>query len=248
VQLNCAAIPREVFESELFGHVAGSFTGAIRDKVGIFEACDSGTVFLDEAAEMPLELQARLLRFLESGEFRRVGSTRNTHAETRVVSATNRDRAALRNGDSFRSDLYYRLAHGVLVLPPLRQRAEDVPLLIDHFLEQNCAELRKQVTLSAAAIERMCAHSWPGNVRELRSAIRRAVLFGTQGRPVAAEDLALDESDAPTNLAEETIQVERRRIEGALRQSNGVKSDAARALGLSRTTLISKMKRYGLMD
>jgi len=152
------------------------------------------------------------------------------------------------NGDGFDSDFYYRLARGALVLSPLRQRSEDVPLLVDYFLEQNCAELRKQVTLSASAIERMCAHSWPGNVRELRSAIRRAVMFGTSGRPVAAEELALDESDAPTNLAEETILVERRRIEEALRQANGVKSHAARTLGLSRTTLISKMKRYGLME
>src|SRR5262245_53683824 len=126
--LNCTTIPREVFESELFGHLAGSFTGATRDKVGIFESCDGGTVFLDEIAEMPVELQARLLRFLESGEFRRIGATRNTAADARVIAATNRDRAELRRGERFRPDLYYRLAHGVVVLPPLRQRGEDLEL------------------------------------------------------------------------------------------------------------------------
>jgi two-component system NtrC family response regulator len=246
--LNCAAIPREVFESELFGHLAGSFTGATKDKLGLFEACNGGTVFLDEIAEMPPELQSRLLRYLESGEFRRVGATKNTRVDTRLIAATNRERASLRDGETFRLDLYYRLAHAVVTLPPLRQRAEDIVPLISHFLERSCKEQKKQVVLSAAAIERLRAHPWPGNVRELKAAVRRAVTFATPGREVAAEDIALDESDAPTNLAEETIQVERRRIEEALKQAQGVKSDAARLLGLSRTTLISKMKRYGLMD
>jgi transcriptional regulator with PAS, ATPase and Fis domain len=145
--INCSALPRDVIESELFGHVAGAFTGATRDKVGLFEACHLGTVFLDEIAEMSLDLQTRLLRFLESGEFRRVGSTKNVAVDTLVVAATNRNRTLLESGEGFRSDLYYRLAHAVVVLPPLRRRGEDVSLLIDHFLTEACDRQRKQVTL-----------------------------------------------------------------------------------------------------
>jgi len=246
--LNCTTIPREVFESELFGHLAGSFTGATKDKVGIFESCNGGSVFLDEIAEMPVELQARMLRFLESGEFRRIGATRNTASDARVIAATNRDRAELRRGERFRPDLYYRLAHAVVVLPPLRQRGEDLDMLIDHFIDVFNAEHRKEAVLSAEAFERLLAHPWPGNVRELRSVIRRAVVFATASIPIAPEQLDLDAHEVPTNLAEETILVEKQRIEQALKQTHGIKSEAARILGLSRTTLISKMKRYGLMD
>jgi DNA-binding NtrC family response regulator len=246
--LNCTTIPREVFESELFGHLAGSFTGAIKDKVGIFESCHGGSVFLDEIAEMPVELQARMLRFLESGEFRRIGATRNTASDARVIAATNRDRAELRRGERFRPDLYYRLAHAVVVLPPLRQRGEDLDMLIDHFVDVFNAEHRKEAVLSAETFDRLLAHPWPGNVRELRSVIRRAVVFATAGIPIAPEQLDLDAHEVPTNLAEETILVEKQRIEQALKQTHGIKSEAARILGLSRTTLISKMKRYGLMD
>jgi DNA-binding NtrC family response regulator/tetratricopeptide (TPR) repeat protein len=246
--LNCTTIPREVFESELFGHLAGSFTGATKDKLGIFEACDGGTVFLDEIAEMPVELQARLLRFLESGEFRRIGATRNTLADTRMIAATNRERAELRRGERFRTDLYYRLAHGVIVLPPLRQRGEDVELLIDHFMEYYNTEQRRHAVLSVEAMDRLLAYAWPGNIRELRSVIRRSVVFSTPGVPIPPEQLDLDTHQVPSNLVEETIQVEKQRIEQVMKQTHGVKSEAARILGLSRTTLISKMKRYGLMD
>jgi Nif-specific regulatory protein len=246
--LNCTTIPREVFESELFGHLAGSFTGATKDKVGLFESCHGGTVFLDEIAEMPVELQARMLRFLESGEFRRIGATRNTASDARVIAATNRDRAELRRGERFRPDLYYRLAHAVVVLPPLRQRGEDLGMLIDHFVDVFNAEHKKEAVLSAEAFDRLLAHPWPGNVRELRSVIRRAVVFANAGIPITPEQLDLDSHDVPTNLAEETILVEKQRIEQALKQTHGIKSEAARILGLSRTTLISKMKRYGLME
>ncbi|NOT34913.1 MAG: sigma 54-interacting transcriptional regulator [Candidatus Eisenbacteria bacterium] len=246
--LNCAAIPPEVFESELFGHMAGSFTGALRDKIGIVEACDGGSMFLDEVGEMPLELQARVLRFLESGEFRRVGATRNTRADTRLVAATNRDRLALKNGEGFRADLYYRLAHGVITLPPLRQRGDDIALLIEHFLEQACSEAGREVKLADSAWARLGAHPWPGNVRELRSTIQRVVALARDGEVIDANGIELDDSDVPTNLLEETIVVEKRRIEEALRQAGGMKSEAARRLGLSRTTLLSKMKRYGMME
>ena len=246
--VNCSAIPHDVFESELFGHVAGAFTGATRDKAGIFEVCDGGTVFLDEIGEMPQELQARLLRYLESGEFRRVGSSRNLRSDTRLIAATNRERASLKNGTGFRTDLYYRLAHAVVTLPPLRQRGDDVELLVEHFLEHLSAKAHKAVFLSDEAWVALVEHPWPGNVRELRSTIQRIVLLATSGAEVPAESFELDETDVPTNLTEETVLVEKRRIEDAIQKTAGNKSEAARLLGLSRTTMLSKMKRYGMSD
>jgi DNA-binding NtrC family response regulator len=246
--LNCSAIPHEVFESELFGHVAGAFTGATRDKAGIFEVCDGGTVFLDEIGELPLELQARLLRYLESGEFRRVGSSRNLRADTRLIAATNRDRSSLKSGQGFRTDLYYRLAHAVVTLPPLRQRGDDVELLVGHFLERAAEGARKAVFLSDEAWSKLIDHPWPGNIRELRSTLQRIVLLATAGAEVLADGFELDDTDVPTNLAEETVLVEKRRIEDALQKAAGNKSEAARLLGLSRTTMLSKMKRYGMAD
>ena len=244
--INCAAIPHEVFESELFGHVTGAFTGATRDKAGIFEVCDAGTVFLDEIGEMPVELQARILRYLESGEFRRVGATRNTSSDTRLVAATNRERGSLRAGHGFRTDLYYRLAHGVITLPPLRQRGDDVELLLEFFLDRLSEEAKKKVTLSDDAWLKLVEHPWPGNIRELKSTVQRLVLLANEGVEVDADAVELDESDVPTSLAEETILVEKRRIEDAIKEANGNKSEAARLLGLSRTTLLGKVKRYGI--
>jgi two-component system NtrC family response regulator len=244
--INCSALPRDVIESELFGHVAGAFTGATRDKVGLFEACHLGTVFLDEIAEMSLDLQTRLLRFLESGEFRRVGSTKNVAVDTLIVAATNRNRTSLESGDGFRSDLYYRLAHAVVVLPPVRRRGEDVSLLIDHFLAESCERQGKQVTLSPAARNQLIAHSWPGNVRQLRAAINRLVALGSAEHPLGPEAVELDEAQAPANLSEELVQAERRRIVEALAAANGVRTEAAKVLGMSRTTLIGKMQRYGI--
>jgi transcriptional regulator with PAS, ATPase and Fis domain len=205
-------------------------------------------VFLDEIGEMPLELQARLLRFLESGEFRRVGSSRNMRSDARLIAATNRDRASLKSGQGFRTDLYYRLAHAVVVLPPLRQRGDDIELLIEHFLDRLSADARKTVFLSDAAWQKLVEHPWPGNVRELRSTIQRIVLLATSGAEVPADSFELDETDVPTNLIEETVHVEKRRIEDAVQKTGGNKSEAARLLGLSRTTMLSKMRRYGMND
>ena len=244
--INCGALPREVIESELFGHVAGAFTGAMRDKQGIFESCHRGTVFLDEIAEMSLELQSRLLRFLESGEFRRVGSNKNVGVDTLIVAATNRDRNELEQGEGFRTDLYYRLAHAVVVLPPLRRRGEDLDLLIDHVLARACERQRKQVSLSAGARNRLLSYSWPGNVRQLFSTIQRLVILCADHHEIATEEVALDQSQAPTNLTEELELAERRRIVEALAAASGVRTDAAKMLGMSRTTLISKMQRYGI--
>jgi DNA-binding NtrC family response regulator len=244
--INCGALPREVIESELFGHVAGAFTGATRDKMGLFEVCNRGTVFLDEIAEMSLDLQSRLLRFLETGEFRRVGSNKNVAVDTLVVAATNREKAALEGGERFRADLYYRLAHAVVVLPPLRRRGEDIDLLITHFLDEACQRHGKPMVLSRAGRNRMIAYSWPGNVRQLRSTINRLVVLGAPDREIGPEAIQLDEARAPASLTEELEQAERRSIVDALARAGGVRTDAARVLGMSRTTLIGKMKRYGI--
>ncbi len=244
--INAGSLPREIIESELFGHVAGSFTGASRDKPGMFEVCDKGTAFLDEIAEMPVELQSRLLRFLETGEVRRVGSNSNVAVDTRIIAATNRERAALERGDGFRIDLYYRLAHAVIVLPPLRQRGDDVGLLVEHFLQEACTAAKRQVRLSPAAIRRLAGYSWPGNIRQLRSVIKRVVLLGAEDHEVTPESLQLENSEVPTTLVEELEQAERRRMGEALAQARGSRTEAARILGLPRTTLINRAKRYGL--
>jgi DNA-binding NtrC family response regulator len=244
--INCGAIPRDMVESELFGHVAGAFTGATKDKVGLLETCVGGTAFLDEIGEMAPDLQSKLLRFLESGEVRQVGSNRKVIADTLIIAATNRDRASLEAGDRFRTDLYYRLAHAVIVLPPLRKRGDDIDLLVSHFLAQFCGEYKKQVRLTDAARNRLIAYSWPGNVRQLKAALRRVVVLATESQPVGPEALDLNEAEVPATLSQELEQAEKRRIIEAIAQSRGVRAEAARILGMSRTTMLGKMKRYGI--
>jgi sigma-54-dependent transcriptional regulator len=244
--INAGSLPREIIESELFGHVVGAFTGATRDKAGMFEVCDGGTVFLDEIAEMPVDLQSRLLRFLETGESRRVGANGNIAVDTRIIAATNRERGALERGESFRLDLYYRLAHAVIALPPLRQRGDDIELLASHFLDEACAAARRQVHLSPAAVRRLTSYSWPGNVRQLRSVLKRVVLLSADGHEVTPEALQLENAEVPATLIEELEQAERRRVSEVLAQARGSRTDAARILGMPRTTLINKLRRYGL--
>jgi DNA-binding NtrC family response regulator len=244
--INAGSLPRDIIESELFGHMAGAFTGATRDKPGMFEVCDHGTVFLDEIAEMSVELQSRLLRFLETGEFRRVGANGNISVDTRIIAATNRERAVLERGEGFRLDLYYRLAHAVMVLPPLRRRGDDVEMLVTHFLEEACAAAHRHVHLSLASMSRLESYSWPGNIRQLRAVIKRVVLLAADGHEVAPEELQLENAEVPTTLIEELEQAERRRMAEALTQTRGSRTEAARVLGMPRTTLINKMRRYGL--
>jgi DNA-binding NtrC family response regulator len=246
VPINCGALPRDVVESELFGHVSGAFTGATRDKPGLFEICDHGTAFLDEIAEMSIDLQSRLLRFLETGEIRRVGANRTLRVDTLVVAATNRERAALEKGEGFRTDLYYRLAHAVVVIPPLRRRGDDVDLLLSHFLEKANRVHRKQVTLTPAARNRLNAHPWPGNVRQLNAAMRRLVILAPPDHAVGVDEVQLEDPGVAGTLTEELEQAERRRMAEALAQAKGSRSDAARALGMARTTFVTKMKRYGM--
>jgi len=195
---------------------------------------------------MSPELQSRLLRFLETGESRRVGATRVAAVNTRVVAATNRERSALEKGEGFRTDLYYRLAHAVVTLPPLRRRGDDVALLIDHFLTEAFREENKRVRFTETARRRLTGHPWPGNVRQLRSVIRRAVILAAEGHSVAADELELGDGAAATTLLEELEQAEKRRVVEALQQTRGQRTEAAKLLGVPRTTLLNKIRRYGL--
>ncbi|MGE0702992.1 MAG: sigma-54 interaction domain-containing protein, partial [Vicinamibacterales bacterium] len=193
VAVNCAGLPDSLLESELFGHARGSFTGAYRDKPGLLEMAPHGTVFLDEVGEMSLRMQAVLLRFLETGEIHRVGSDRPvTRINLRLVTATNSNLQEQVSSGAFRTDLYYRLNVVRLNIPPLRERAEDVPLLIDHYLEVYAAQHKaRRPEVSPAAMERLVAHNWPGNIRELRNIAERLVLKAA-GRTIVEADFAAD--------------------------------------------------------
>lgn len=246
--VNASAVPESMLESEFFGHVKGSFTNALADKQGLFEAAHEGTIFLDEIGEMSVDLQAKLLRYLESGVMRRVGGTRDIRVDSRVVAATNRPREAMQRGEGFRSDLYYRLAHAVYTLPPLRQRGDDLELLLEHFLGEFNRAGHRRVRLSDAARARLLGHGWPGNVRQLRAVVQKMVLSAPHDGPLTPRDVPLDDAaTAPTSLVEELDAREKASIESALREAKGNKTKAAEILSLRRTSLITKMKRLGLM-
>lgn len=247
VKLNCAAIPLGLLESELFGHEKGAFTGAVAQKLGRFEAADGGTLFLDEIGDIPLELQAKLLRVLQEQEFERLGSTYTRRVNVRVVAATNQDLVGLVAEKLFRMDLYYRLNVFPLALPPLRHRKEDIPMLVAHFVRRYAANMAKQIDkISSDAMESLMRHQWPGNIRELQNFIERAVIL-TKGNVLqltALPQRALAPTE-PVTLAD----AERDHIMNALRESNwvvGGRAGAAARLGVKRTTLISKMHRRGL--
>ena len=262
VAINCGAIPADLLESELFGHVKGSFTGAVADKPGKFELANYGTIFLDEIANMPLHLQMKLLRVLQEQELERVGSGRTVKLNVRVISATNAAlEEAVKNG-LFREDLYYRLNVIPILLPPLRDRQEDIALLARHFLGK-CRQTmnRDEMTFSTAAIKAFEAYDWPGNVREMENIIERTValtdgdLIKPQDLPVAIAEIehpddeyvphpviTADGIDMPLTIAG----IERSMIEDALQLTNGVKARAAAILQINRTTLVEKMKRLGL--
>jgi sigma-54 specific flagellar transcriptional regulator A len=295
VAINCGAIPRDLLESELFGHEKGSFTGAFALHKGRFEEAHGGTLFLDEIGDMPADMQVKLLRVLEERVVQRIGGKGQIAVDVRILAATHRDIDAAIDSGSFREDLFYRLAVFPIDVPSLAERAEDVPLLVEHFLAQ--AKSRKPVRFSAAAFERMAEHGWPGNVRELRNFVERAsilhagrligrdeagALLLRRGRVGAIERRALWDATelaaepapppAPTAAPEPTedivvplradapaiamtgarpvalrdmlAEIERRYIEEALTQSEGVIADAARLLSLQRTTLIEKMRKY----
>ena len=247
VEVNCSAVPSTMMEAEFFGSVHGSYTGSTRDRAGLFEEAHQGSIFLDEIGEMPVDLQAKLLRFLETGEVRRIGANAGRRVDARLIAATNREAARIQVGDGFRQDLYYRLAHAVFTLPPLRTRGDDTSLLVDHFLELFATEARKRISLSNAARERLVSYTWPGNVRQLRALMQRLVVQTTDGQVVTPRDIPLgDSAEAPRNFSEEMESQEKVRILDALEKTHYIKADAARTLRISRTTLLGKMKRYGI--
>jgi formate hydrogenlyase transcriptional activator len=247
VKLNCAAIPLGLLESELFGHEKGAFTGAVSQKIGRFEAANGGTIFLDEIGDIPLELQAKLLRVLQEQEFERLGSTQTHRVNVRVVAATNQNLAGLVAEKQFRMDLYYRLNVFPVALPPLRHRLEDIPLLVAHFARRYAERMAKQIErIPSDSMEALVRYPWPGNIRELQNFIERAVIL-TEGdvlRLPALPSIAVV-SNAPVTLED----AERDHILTALQNSNwvvgGARGAAAR-LGVKRTTLLSKMRKRGL--
>ncbi len=247
VKLNCAAIPLGLLESELFGHEKGAFTGAVSQQIGRFEAANGGTIFLDEIGDIPLELQAKLLRVLQEQEFERLGSTHTHRVNVRVVAATNQDLAALVADKQFRMDLYYRLNVFPVAIPPLRHRLEDIPMLAAHFVYRYAERMGKQIEkIPADAMEALVRYPWPGNIRELQNFIERGVILTPQ------DVLQLPALPAIARVPSEPVtldEVERDHILHALQKSNwvvgGARGAAAR-LGVKRTTLISKMRRRGL--
>lgn len=297
VAINCGAIPRDLLESELFGHEKGSFTGAFAQHKGRFEEAHGGTLFLDEIGDMPADMQVKLLRVLEERVVQRIGGKGQIAVDVRILAATHRDIDAAIDAGSFREDLFYRLAVFPIDIPALAERAEDVPLLVGHFLGQDQAKGRKPVRFSAAAFDRMAEHGWPGNVRELRNFVERASILhagraigrdevgalllrrgrvgaverralwdateivaeptpaGSTAMPEPAEDVVVPlraaetpalpfNTGQPVALRDMLAEIERRYIEEALTQSDGVIADAARLLTLQRTTLIEKMRKY----
>ncbi|WP_293776544.1 sigma-54 dependent transcriptional regulator [Sphingosinicella sp.] len=295
VAVNCGAIPRELIESELFGHEKGAFTGALQSRKGRFEAADGGTIFLDEIGDMPADMQVKLLRVLEERKIERVGSNKTMAVDVRVISATHKNLEQAIAEGRFREDLFYRLNIFPLQLPALADRREDIPMLIAHFLKQSGTKLR----FDASALRALCQHSWPGNIRELRNVVERAVVLFGEGdigvddvemligatlerRELANEDAALweatsvSEEEADTRLPETApvvplrpygtnsfdmdprgllgagtcdmralvAKLEQSLIHAALEQSGDIVADAARVLGLQRTSLIEKMRKY----
>jgi two-component system nitrogen regulation response regulator NtrX len=257
VEVNCAAIPEELIESELFGHVKGAFTGAVTTRKGKFEIADGGTLFLDEIGDMSLKTQAKVLRALQEQRVEAVGSTDSVNVDCRIIAATNKDlEREIRNG-GFREDLFFRLNVIPFHMPPLRERREDIPLLVDHFIEDFCAENGKRPKkTSGGAMELLAAYQWPGNVRELKNVIERLVIMvttdviGVEDLPAALlkerEEAASNPSDYPS-LASARDAYEKQFILKKLREHEGNVSKTAAALKIERSHLYRKMKAYGIM-
>jgi two-component system response regulator AtoC len=258
IPLNCGAIPENLLESELFGYVKGAFTGADRDKPGLFEAASNGTLFLDEIGDMPATLQVKLLRVLQEGEVRRLGDTKSRSVDVRLVSATNRNLDDEIRENRFRSDLYYRIAVVPIHLVPLRQRRDEIPLLVRHFIEQNNQRLRLQTQgVDSDAMRLLLEYPWPGNVRELENTIERAMVL-TEGTRIAPTDLpphitspiaVLDGrelSEDELSVKKHSEVLERRLIRLALQRTGGNKTRAAELLELSSRALLYKIREYGL--
>ncbi|HEY8518139.1 MAG TPA: sigma 54-interacting transcriptional regulator [Candidatus Binatia bacterium] len=270
--VNCAAVPENLLESELFGHRRGAFTGATSDHEGLFEAAQGGTVFLDEIGEMPLSMQPKVLRVLQEGEVTRIGEIRPRKVDVRLIAATNRDLLREVERGTFRSDLYYRISAFPIRIPPLRDRREDIPLLVESFLASAARRQGKRVgPVTEDAMRVLCAFSWPGNVRELQNEVQRAVALASPGEAIGlqhlspklttparpagddtdpgsagAEAASTDDSGVPGSLREARNAFEARYIAEVLDQQGGSVMRAARVLGLTRAGLYKKLKEYGL--
>jgi transcriptional regulator with GAF, ATPase, and Fis domain len=257
VPINCAALPEDLLESELFGHTRGAFSGAISSRVGMFLFADGGTIFLDEIGEMAVSLQAKLLRVLQNREVRPVGADRSIAVNVRVITATNKDLAREVEKGTFREDLFYRLQVIPIHLPPLRARRSDIPLLVRHFLEKNSQKYGAPIEISDEAMVYLWEYDWPGNVREVENLIERMVVL-SDNRRLGPEDIPSHvrsfisekklphpplNDDGEVNLREVLEQFEGRLIDEALRRTNGNRTAAAHMLGLKRTTLVAKLRR-----
>jgi len=255
ITINCATFPEGLLESELFGHVKGSFTGALYNKEGLFEVADKGSIFLDEIGEMPLSLQTKLLRVLENGTFRRVGGLNDITVDVRVISATNKDISEAVKSSSFREDLFYRLNVVPVHIPPLRERPDDIPLLLDHFLHKFSANAKR---FSPEALRILMGYSWKGNVRELENIVERTVLL-TDREIILPEDLPeeISKADAAAKHLPEIVdegidfesimeQIEKDYLIKALEKAKGVKTEAARLLNLSFRSFRHKLYKYGM--
>jgi formate hydrogenlyase transcriptional activator len=252
VKLNCAAIPSGLLESELFGHERGAFTGAVLQRTGRLQTAHKGTLFLDEIGDLPLELQPKLLRALQEQEFERLGSSQTIRVDVRVVAATNQDLTQMVNERRFRADLYYRLNVFPIPLPPLRDRIEDIPMLVRHFVREFADRMNKSIdVIPDHVMDILRIHNWPGNIRELQNVIERAVVM-TEGRTLRPPLSELTRMAPATTVSEssQTLQeVERVYIRETLQKANwivGGRTGAAAKLGLPRTTLISRMRKLGI--
>jgi DNA-binding NtrC family response regulator len=250
VDLNCAGLSRELLESELFGHEKGAFTGAVQSKTGLLEMGHRGTVFLDEIGDMELQIQPRLLKVLEEKKFRRVGDVRDRFVDVRFLAGTHHDLVQAVHENKFRSDLYFRISTIPLVIPPLRERPEDITLLTEWILSRLCESLgKKGIEVTPAAMAALQGYSWPGNIRELRNVLERALLL-SDGQPICPKQLLFTPSHAGVtsrSSQRKTInEVEREHIRNILRQKNWNVRDAAKTLGIPRSSLYTKLKEYGL--
>ena len=249
IALNAGALSANLVESELFGHEKGAFTGADRRRAGAFERAHGGTLFLDEIGELPLELQAKLLRVLEVGELQRLGGTDTVKVDVRLVTATHRDLAAMVKAKEFREDLFFRLYVVPVRLPPLRERPEDIGPIVDHLLV-SMAPSGRTINVSPAALTKLKGYSWPGNIRELKNTLQRAIIFAGKADPIGETHvvftpLGTESSSSARNQLEES---ERDAILAALKRTNGNRREAAVVLGIARSTLFDKMKKYGLTE
>jgi len=258
VTVNCGALPESLIESELFGHEKGAFTGASARRIGRFEEADGGTLFLDEIGELTMPVQVKLLRFLQEREFQRVGGNTNIRADVRIISATNRDLEGMVKEGTFREDLFYRLNVVVMSIPPLRERREDIPALIDHFLKRFAAENGKDIVgISSEARDLLMKYDYPGNVRELENIIERAVVIA-RNEVLSLEDLPFREEamaassgggmpeEGDGRLRSAMEQLERQMIKEAMEKTGDHQTRAAEMLGLSERMLRYKLKKYGL--